>query len=109
MRSSDALVLAVLFGCGAASALLMNDTLAIAATPLMVRLAIEHRLDAKLLLLVLAFAITTGNVMSPIGNLQNLLIATHGFVDHPFFTYLSALAPPTFLSLLLAYGILSLR
>ena len=103
-RSTDVLVLFVLFGAGLASALLMNDTLAIIGTPLVLRLAREHRIDARLMLLALAFAITTGSVMSPIGNPQNL----HGGIANPFLTFLQYLAVPTLLNLLLAYGILRL-
>jgi Na+/H+ antiporter NhaD/arsenite permease-like protein len=48
----------------------------------MLRLAAEHRLDARLLLVTLAFAVTTGSVASPIGNPQNLLIATTSKIRH---------------------------
>ena len=105
-RSSTSLVLTLLFGGGLASALLMNDTLAIVGTPLVLRLAREHRINPRLLLLTLCFAITTGSVVSPIGNPQNLLIALHGEMDSPFVTFLSHLAIPTLLALLLAYGVL---
>ena len=107
-RTADGLVLAVLFGAGFASALLMNDTLAIVGTPLMLRLAREHRLDPRLLLLTLAFAVTTGSVMSPIGNPQNLLIAIGSGMANPFVTFLAHLFVPTVLSLLAAYGVLRL-
>ncbi|KPK38873.1 MAG: hypothetical protein AMJ69_07210 [Gammaproteobacteria bacterium SG8_47] len=50
-RTTDGLVVAILGLSGAASALLMNDTLAIIATPLMLRLAREHKLAPRLLLL----------------------------------------------------------
>ncbi len=105
-RSADGLVLAVLFGAGFASALLMNDTLAIVGTPLMLRLAREHRLDARLLLITLAFAVTTGSVASPIGNPQNLLIAIGGGMPNPFVSFLAHLFVPTALSLLAAYAML---
>lgn len=105
-RSADGLVLAVLFGAGFASALLMNDTLAIVGTPLMLRLAREHRLDARLLLLTLAFAVTTGSVASPIGNPQNLLIAIGGDMPNPFVSFLRYLLVPAALSLLAAYAML---
>lgn len=106
IRSSDGLVAALLLGIGLASALLMNDTLAIIATPLMLRLANEHRMQPKLLLLVLAFAVTIGSVMSPIGNPQNLLIAVRGGIESPFAAFLSVLGPPTLLNLLVTYGLL---
>ncbi len=107
-RSADALVLAVLFGAGAGSALLMNDTLAIVGTPLALRLAQEHRLNPRLLLLAVAFAVTTGSVLSPIGNPQNLLIAIAGGMPNPFVTFFGNLALPTLLALLACYGVLRL-
>ena len=106
IRTSDGLVLALLLGTALASALLMNDTLAIIATPLMLHLAREHRMAPRLLLLVLAFAVTIGSVMSPIGNPQNLLIAVRGGLVNPFVSFLAALGPPTLVSLLLTYGVL---
>jgi len=108
VRSADGLVLAVLFAGGISSALLMNDTLAVIGTPLMLRLARDHRLPAPLLLLALAFGITTGSVMSPIGNPQNLLIALHGGLDSPFLAFFGALALPTLVNLLLAWAVLRL-
>ncbi|MFM8330189.1 MAG: SLC13 family permease [Candidatus Methylumidiphilus sp.] len=106
IRSSSALVLAVLFGGGLASALLMNDTLAIIGTPLVLRLAREHKLDERLMLLALAFAVTLGSAMSPIGNPQNLLIAAQAALPEPFSAFLSALGPPSLLNLALAFGLL---
>jgi len=105
-RSTAGLVLAVLVGAGAGSALLMNDTLAIVGTPLALRLAQEHRLDPKLLLLAVAFAVTTGSVLSPIGNPQNLLIAVAGGMANPFVTFFGHLALPTLLALLACYAVL---
>jgi Na+/H+ antiporter NhaD/arsenite permease-like protein len=106
VRTTDTLVLAVVFASGLASALLMNDTLAIVATPLVLRLAMEHRIAARLLLLALAFGITTGSAMSPIGNPQNLLIAVHGPIDAPFVTFVRVLALPTLINLVLCYLVL---
>ncbi|MFN2309192.1 MAG: SLC13 family permease [Gammaproteobacteria bacterium] len=108
VRSTDALVLMLLFGAGLSSALLMNDTLAIVGTPLALRLAREHRLDARLLLLALAFAVTTGSVLSPIGNPQNLLIALHAGLPNPFLSFLEHLAVPSLINLLIAYAVLRL-
>src|SRR3989338_770169 len=107
-RSADALILLILFGAGAASAFLMNDTLAIIGTPLMLLLARQHRMRPQVLLLALAFAVTLGSVVSPIGNPQNLLIALHGGLANPFGEFFRHLAAPTLLSLLLAFGLLRL-
>ena len=106
IRSAEGLVAALLLCGGVGSALLMNDTLAIVGTPLVLQLAREHRLDPRLLLMTLAVAITTGSVTSPIGNPQNLLIAIQGPVPSPFLTFIQFLGIPTLLNLAAAFFIL---
>ena len=103
--SADGLILSILFGFGIASAFLMNDTLAVIGTPLVLLLAKQHRMSPKVLLLALAFAVTIGSVVSPIGNPQNLLVAIHGRMPNPFVEFfrltwiaLIAAAPILFLS-----------
>jgi Na+/H+ antiporter NhaD/arsenite permease-like protein len=105
-KSLDHLLLLILFCIGLLSALLMNDTLAIIGTPLVLYLAHMHDISPKLLLLALAFAVTTGSVLSPIGNPQNLLIAINGDLANPFLSFLYYLFLPTILNLFLAYLIL---
>lgn len=105
-KSVDALVLAILFTMGIGSAVLMNDTLAIIGTPIMLLLARRNIISPKLLLLCLAFAITTGSVMSPIGNPQNLLIALGGKIENPFLTFFQYLFAPTIVNLFMAYIVL---
>jgi len=104
--SVDALILSILFGAGLASAFLMNDTLAIIGTPVMLALAKKHNLPPKLMLLALAFAVTLGSVPSPIGNPQNLLIAVNGSMENPFISFCTYLLLPTVINLLLAYLLL---
>jgi len=108
MTSVPQLVMGILFGAAFSSALLMNDTLAIIGTPLVVRLAREHGINNKLLLLTLAYAITIGSVMSPIGNPQNFLIASQGGLPTPFMTFVEALAIPTLINLGVTYLVLRL-
>jgi Na+/H+ antiporter NhaD/arsenite permease-like protein len=105
-RNLDQLLLLILFGAGILSALLMNDTLAIIGTPLVLYFARIHEISPKLLLLSLAFAVTTGSVMSPIGNPQNLLIAINGGLSNPFISFLRYLFLPTVLNIVLAYILL---
>jgi Na+/H+ antiporter NhaD/arsenite permease-like protein len=104
--SLNALVLFILFGVGIASAFLLNDTLSIIGTPVVLALASKNNTQPKILLLSLAFAVTIGSVMSPIGNPQNLLIAIHGNVSDPFITFLKYLFVPTIVNLFLAYLVL---
>ncbi len=107
-KNPDQLVLIILFGMGLLSALLMNDTLAIIGTPLVLTLATRFRLSPTLLLITLAVAITTGSVMSPMGNPQNLLIAQGSGMTGAFLTFGIWLFIPTFINLLIAYGVLRL-
>ncbi len=104
--TADTLILLILFGVGFASAFLMNDTLAVIGTPLVLLLAKQHRMSPKVLLLALAFAVTLGSVMSPIGNPQNLLISIHGQMANPFVEFFRYLALPTAINLLAAFFIL---
>jgi len=105
-KTADSLLLLILFGVGLLSAFLMNDTLAIIGTPVMLQIARKTGIRPKLLLLSLAFSVTIGSVMSPIGNPQNLLVAINGNIPNPFITFLRYLAVPTLVNLFLTYLIL---
>lgn len=107
-KNPDRLVLFILFGMGLLSAILMNDTLAIIGTPLVLGLAVKWRISKKLLLLTLAMAITTGSVMSPIGNPQNLLVAVNSGMASPFLTFAVWLLVPTLAGLAAAFLVLRL-
>jgi Na+/H+ antiporter NhaD/arsenite permease-like protein len=107
-KNPDQIVLFILFGMGILSAILMNDTIAIIGTPLVLGLATQWNLSKKLLLLALAFAITTGSVMSPIGNPQNLLVAVNSGMPAPFMTFGTFLLIPTLISLFAAFLVLRL-
>jgi len=100
------LLLFILLVFGLLSAFLMNDTIAIIGTPVVLLLARKHQMNDKPLLLALAFAVTIGSVMSPIGNPQNLLIALGSGMENPFFTFLKFLFIPTILNLIAAYFLL---
>lgn len=105
-RSADTLMLLVLFGAGVSSAFLMNDTLAVIGTPLVLLLAKQHRMAPEMLLLALAFSVTLGSVPSPIGNPQNLLIAIDGGFASPFVDFARHLALPTLINLILTFWFL---
>jgi Na+/H+ antiporter NhaD/arsenite permease-like protein len=105
-HSVDSLMLFVIFGFAGASAVLMNDTIAIIGTPVVLLIARKHEMSPKLLLLALAFSVTIGSVVSPIGNPQNLLIALNGKMDDPFGTFFRWLFIPTAINLCIAYILL---
>ncbi len=102
-RSVDTLLALILVGAGAASAVAMNDTVAVVGTPVVVALARAHRVRPQLVLLALAFAVTAGSVASPIGNPQNLLVAlAHGGAN-PFVGFARWLAVPSVGALVLTF------
>jgi Na+/H+ antiporter NhaD/arsenite permease-like protein len=107
-KSSDTLLLTVLFGMGLGAAFLMNDTMAIIGTPVVLLLAKQCKVPPKLMLLTLAFAVTIGSVMSPIGNPQNVLVAINGNVANAFGTFFRFLLLPTVVNLFLAFLLLRL-
>ena len=110
-RTVDALVLLILVGGGVASALLLNDTVAVIGVPVVVALARAHRVAPGLTLLALAFGVTAGSVVSPIGSPQNLLVALDleaNGVGNPFPTFARTLLLPTAGSIALSYFALRL-
>jgi Na+/H+ antiporter NhaD/arsenite permease-like protein len=107
-RTLKVLVFFIIFGMGILAAFLMNDTVAIIGTPVVLLLARKTGIQAKILLLSLAFAVTIGSVMSPIGNPQNLLIAMHGNIENPFLTFFRYLLIPTIIDLAVAYLLIRL-
>jgi Na+/H+ antiporter NhaD/arsenite permease-like protein len=85
----------------------VNDTIAIMGVPLAIYI-LRRSVKAipVVLLFGLAFGISIGSVMTPIGNPQNLLIAIQGGIQLPFTTFVTILAIPTIINLLLTYAIL---
>ncbi|MDO8842697.1 SLC13 family permease, partial [Methanocalculus sp.] len=100
------LILLFILTMGAFSALLMNDTLAIIGTPIALILARTCGIPDRAFLLSLAGAVTTGSVISPIGNPQNLLIALSGGIENPFISFFIILLIPTILSGMALYFII---
>jgi len=101
--STDKLLFYIIFLMGFLSAILMNDTIAIIGTMVVLQFSKEHKIPAKILLLALAYSITIGSVMSPIGNPQNLIIATSPYFPHPFINFIKFLFIPTILNLFIIY------
>lgn len=102
-KNIDELLIAIIFIFGFLSAIFMNDTVAIIGTPVLILLSKKHKIKTSILLLTLAFSITIGSVLSPIGNPQNLLIAIKGGFKNPFFSFFKVLFLPTILNLLILY------
>lgn len=95
-KTPDRVLLFILLVLGALSAFLINDTVALVATPIVIGIAKQMKVKSAPLLITLAFGITIGSVMTPVGNPQNLLISLSSGMDYPFLTFLQYLAAPTF-------------
>jgi Na+/H+ antiporter NhaD/arsenite permease-like protein len=86
---------------GLLSALSMNDTVAFMGPPLAYTISRTLRIDPRVMFLLLAFSLTIGSVMTPIGNPQNILIVEGSGIKAPFFKFLHSLFVPTILNLIL--------
>lgn len=98
----DALLI-IVFVLGLSSAFIMNDTVAIVGTPIILQLCKSHKHLTKPLLFALAFSVTIGSAMSPIGNPQNLLIVVKSGMVSPFFDFIKPLVIPTMINLIVTY------
>lgn len=106
-NSTDRLILFILVVMGTLSAFLMNDTIALVATPIILSIA-KIGIDPKPLLITLAFAVTIGSTMTSIGNPQNFLIAVESNMRAPMLEFLKYLALPTIANWIATYYIVRL-
>ena len=86
-KSARSLLFGLTFVTGALSALLLNDTVCVLLTPLVVAVIVEARLPALPYLLALASAANVGGVVSFSGNPQNMIVGaaahdTIGFAQY---------------------------
>lgn len=105
-KTPDRLLMVFVVGMGLLAAFSVNDTIALLGIPLVIYVARHAGIRPVVLLIALAFGITVGSVMTPIGNPQNLLIAIQSGIPMPFTTFLAQLAVPTIASLFVTYAIL---
>ena len=95
--SARSLLFGLTFVTGALSALLLNDTVCVLLTPLVVAVIVEARLPALPYLLALASAANVGGVVSFSGNPQNMIVGaaahgTIGFAQYFVFTLPAGIA-----------------
>jgi Na+/H+ antiporter NhaD/arsenite permease-like protein len=92
-RSARTLLFGLTFVAGALSAFLVNDTVCVVLTPLVVAVVVETRLPPLPYLLALATAANVGGVVSFSGNPQNMIVgaAAHGTLG--FAQYLVLVLP----------------
>jgi len=91
--SARTLLFGLVFVSGALSALLVNDTVCVVLTPLVLAVVVEARLPALPYLLALASAANVGGVVSFSGNPQNMIVgaAAHGSITYG--QYLALMLP----------------
>jgi Na+/H+ antiporter NhaD/arsenite permease-like protein len=92
-RSARSLVWGLVFVSGALSALLVNDTVCVVLTPLVVAVVVEAELPAMPYLLALASGTNIGGVVTFSGNPQNMIIGDAA-AGLPSFAQYLALALP---------------
>ncbi|MDE1765194.1 MAG: citrate transporter [Thaumarchaeota archaeon] len=105
-KTPDRILLIFVVGIGSLAAFLVNDTIALVGVPLVAYISRHAGIRPAVLLIALAFGISIGSTMTPIGNPQNLLIALQSGIDLPFTNFVKFLAIPTVVNLFLTYYIL---
>ena len=99
------LLLYLILTSGTLSALLVNDTVCLMLTPLVVAVIARARLPLLPYLLALATSANIGSVATLVGNPQNMII---GHMSHiPFMRFSAALLPAAVVGLAINHAILS--
>ncbi|BCB60545.1 MULTISPECIES: SLC13 family permease [Halomonadaceae] len=98
------LLLGVVLLGGGLSALLVNDIVAFALTPLLCQALLARGLDPRPFLLALAMSCNAGSAASLIGNPQNILIGQAG--DLAFWDYSLQAAVPALVALMATYSVI---
>jgi len=104
-KTPNQILFIVICVMGVLSAFLINDTIALVATPIVIGLAKQMNVRPALFLISLAFGVTLGSMMTPMGNPQNLLVSLHSGMEFPLLTFLRYLILPTIASLFCTYYI----
>jgi Na+/H+ antiporter NhaD/arsenite permease-like protein len=101
-----ALLWAIVFTSGVLSAFLVNDTVCLMMTPLVLALVDSAALPALPYLLALAFGANAGSVATLTGNPQNMIVGTLSGI--PYARFAAALALPAAASLAIVAAVLHL-
>ncbi|MGB9727026.1 MAG: SLC13 family permease [Nitrososphaeria archaeon] len=106
-KSRLTLVIASSILFGVLAAFTVNDTVALMGPPLAFYIARASGLPLQFMFILLAFSLTIGSVMTPMGNPQNVLIAIASGINAPLITFLEYLAIPTLANLIITAILLS--
>jgi Na+/H+ antiporter NhaD/arsenite permease-like protein len=99
-----ALLWALVFTAGGLSALLVNDTVCLMMTPLVLRIIDDADLPPVPYLLAVAFGSNAGSVATLTGNPQNMIVGTLSGISYARFA--AALVVPALVSLVLVAAVL---
>ncbi len=102
-RSPTVLLVVTVLVAGGLSAILANDIVVFAMTPLLCRGLVARGLDARPFLIALACAANAGSAATVIGNPQNILIGQAGGLD--FWRFLLVCAPPALAAMAVTIGV----
>jgi Na+/H+ antiporter NhaD/arsenite permease-like protein len=103
-KTPQALLGYVIFTAGTLSALLVNDTVCVMLTPLVVAVMVRGKLPLLPYLLALAMSANLGSVATLVGNPQNMIIGHLSRI--PFLRFSSALLPVALAGLVIQYAVL---
>ena len=103
VRSPRALLAVTMILSGTLSAVLVNDVVCLALTPLVLHLARRLGLDPRPHLVGLAVASNLGSAATLTGNPQNMIIG--GLSGISYLRFAAKLAPPALIGLLIGYAV----
>jgi Na+/H+ antiporter NhaD/arsenite permease-like protein len=106
-RASPTMILGLtVLVAGVLSAMLANDVVVFAMTPMLIKGLVRRGLDPRPYLIALAGASNAGSAATVIGNPQNILIGQTGQLD--FWTFLGACGPPAAFGLVTVFAVIGL-
>lgn len=105
-KTPQTLLLYLVCTSGILSALLVNDTICLMLTPLVVAVMVRGRLPLPPYLLALAMSANLGSVATLVGNPQNMIIGHMSKI--PFLRFSASLLPPAIAGLGIEYAVLLL-
>lgn len=103
-RTPQRLLLYLILASGGLSALLVNDTVCLMLTPLVVAVMVRGKLPLAPYLLALAMSANLGSVATLVGNPQNMIIGNLSKI--PFARFSAALLPVAIIGLAIQYAAL---
>jgi Na+/H+ antiporter NhaD/arsenite permease-like protein len=106
VRHPLALLVAVVLAAGVLSAFLVNDTICLVMTPLVLELVARVRRNPVPYLLAIATASNIGSVATITGNPQNIIIGSVSQI--PYGAFAAALAPVAAIGLVIATALIAL-